>query len=161
MEPRMDMSEIAAWWGATVATLVLMWDVFKWRNDGPKLGIRLSPNMKVFGDPLREDKTWITVTVSNNGSRATTIKSIGMEYYTGAIAKLRNKVDQAAIFPRTNDEHPLPVVLYPGQEWIGLVPQYRDDEDLNIEKLAKKGWFIIWLSVSHKVKPIQTRLQFR
>lgn len=157
----MELSEIAAWWGATVATLVFAWDVFKWRNEGPKLDVRLAPNMKVFGDPLRENQTWITVTVSNNGSRATTLKSIGMEYCTGSIARLRNKVDQAAMFPRTNDELPLPIVLHPGQEWIGLVPQYRDDKDLNIEKLAKQGWFSIWLSVSHKKKPIQTRLKFK
>ncbi|MFW1369052.1 hypothetical protein ACEWAA_22475 [Vibrio parahaemolyticus] len=70
----MSISEIAAWWGAIVASIVLIWDVYKWKTDGPKLNVLLAPNMKTFGDPERDDMTWVSITVTNVGSRPTTLK---------------------------------------------------------------------------------------
>jgi hypothetical protein len=53
----MTSTEIAAWWGAIIASIVLLWDIYKWKTRGPKLVMRLSPNIQVWGDPSREGKT--------------------------------------------------------------------------------------------------------
>ena len=51
----MEASEIAAWWGATIATLVLLWDIFKWKRAGPVVTISASPNMTIVGGVPHEE----------------------------------------------------------------------------------------------------------
>ncbi len=154
----MTSTEIAAWWGAIIASVVLLWDVYKWKTQGPKLVMRLSPNMLVYGDPLRENKTWVSVKVSNNGDRPATIKGVGMEYYTNWMKRLQNHAEKAAIFPNPNDGFPLPRVLNPGDEWCGLIPQKRIDKEMDLEEMSQTGHLMIWLSRSDRQKALRKRL---
>jgi hypothetical protein len=154
----MISTDIAAWWGAIVASLVLFWDVYKWKTQGPQLVMRLSPNIVVMGDPLREGKTWVMVTVSNIGDRPTTIKGVGMEHYTNWFGRLRHRVAKAAVFLNPNDGFPLPRLLNPGDEWVGLIPQERQDKGIDLEEMSRNGHLIIWLSQSHKVQAKRKRL---
>jgi len=39
-------SDFAAWWGAILATVVLLWDIFKWRATRVRLRITAQPNMQ-------------------------------------------------------------------------------------------------------------------
>ena len=78
--------------------------------------MRLSPNMQVWGDLSREGKTWVSVTVSNIGDCPTTIKGVGMAYYSTWLKRLQNRAEKAAVFPNPNDDLPLPRVLNPGDE---------------------------------------------
>lgn len=154
----MSSTGFAAWWGATVASLVLLWDVYKWIVEGPRLIMRLVPNMQVWGDPSREGKTWVSVTVSNVGTRPTTIKGVGMEFYANCFSRLRNRAEKAAVFPNPSDNFPLPRVLNPGEEWLGLIPQERLDKGINLEEMSRTGHLMIWLSQSHKHRAIRKRL---
>ena len=154
----MTPSVIAAWWGAIIASIVLLWDVYKWNTQGPKLVMRLSPNMLVVGDSLREGETWVSITVSNIGDRPTTIKGVGMEYYSGWLNRFRNSAEKAAVFPNPNDGFPLPRVLNPGDEWIGLIPQKRIDREINLEEMAQMGHLMIWLSRSDRQRTLRKRL---
>ncbi|MBI3810842.1 MAG: hypothetical protein HY283_01355 [Nitrospirae bacterium] len=142
----MGSTDIAAWWGAVVASLVLFWDVYKWKAEGPRLTMRLSPNMNIFGDPLREGKKWVTVTVSNIGNRPTTIKSVGMEYHSNWLNRLRNRAEKAVVYTNPNDHFPLPRLLNPGDEWVGLIPQERLDKWVDLEDMSRTGHVMIWLS---------------
>ena len=153
-------SDLAAWWGAVVATIVFGWDIYKWRSDGPHVALELSPNMIVIGDPAREGKKWVSVTITNTGTRPTTLKGIGLEHYANPTRRLRGKTEMAAVFPNPNDHHPLPRMLNPGEEWRGLIPQERPDKGLSLKEMANQGHLLIWASVSHKKKPIKTRLTF-
>lgn len=154
----MNTTDIAAWWGAALASLVLVWDMYKWKTQGPRLIMRLSPNMQVWGDPLREGKTWVSVTVSNVGDRPTTIKGVGMEYYTNWFRRLRNRAEKAVVFPNPSDGFPLPRVLNPGDEWLGLIPQERLDKEIDLEEMSRSGHLIIWLTQSHTQKAMRKRL---
>lgn len=71
----MKPTEIAAWWGAGIATLILFWDIYKWIISGPKFSFRVSSNMKFFGDLKRDDQTYVTIRATNKGDRPTTISS--------------------------------------------------------------------------------------
>ena len=156
----LSTTDIVAWWGAIVASLLLFWDVYKWMVEGPRLTIRLSPNMKVLGDPSCEGKTWVSVTVSNIGTRPTTIKNVGMEYYSNWISRLRSRAEKAAVFPNPSDGFPLPRVLNPGEEWLGLIPQARLDKGVDLEKMSRTGHLMILLSQSHTKRAIRKRLIF-
>lgn len=154
----MSSTEIAAWWGATIASAVLLWDIYKWKKQGPRLVMRISPNMQVWGDPSREGKTWVSVTVSNVGDRPTTIKGVGMEYYTGWLTRLRNRAKTAAVFPNPSDGFPLPRILNPGDEWCGLIPQQRIDKNMDMEAMSQSGHLMIWLSRSDRQRSLRQRL---
>jgi hypothetical protein len=158
MMQSMNTTDIVAWWGAIVASLVLLWDVYKWMAEGPRLTMRLSPNMRVLGDPSREGKIWVSVTVTNVGNRPTTIKVVGMEYYANWFSWLRNRAEKAAVFPNPSDSFPLPRVLKPGEEWLGLIPQERTDMEISLEEMSRTGRLMIWLSQSHKQRAIRKRL---
>lgn len=151
----MDQLTFIAWWGAIVSTVVFVWDIYKWKTDGAKLNVQLAPNMQSIGDPRRDGITWVSITVTNIGSRPCTIKSVGMWYYKNHHNFIRHKPDLAAIFPNPNDSLPLPRVLNPGEEWIGLVPQDRLFE--GIERKASER-MTIWLSHSQSNKPIRKLL---
>ena len=155
-----SLSDLAAWWGAVVATIVLGWDVYKWKMDGPKLTMRVSPNMLVVGDPTREGKKWVSVTITNVGNRPTTLKGIGIEHYDSLLNRLRRQTKLAAVFPNPSDKHPLPRILNPGDEWCGLIPQERVDKGLSLEEMAKNGYLMISASHSHTQKSTQVRLVF-
>ena len=154
----MTSTEVAAWWGAIVASVVLLWDIYKWKTQGPKLTMRVAPNMQVWGDPSREGITWVSVTVSNIGDRPTTIKGVGMEYYTGWWKRIRNDAETAAVFPNPNTGFPLPRVLNPGDEWQGLIPQKRIDKNMDMEQMSRSGHLMIWLSRSDKQWALRKRL---
>jgi hypothetical protein len=114
--------------------------------------------MLVYGDPSREGKTWVSVTVSNNGDRPATIKGIGMEYYTNWMKRFQNRAEKAAIFPNPNEGFPLPRVLNPGEEWSGLIPQKRVDKEMDLEEMSQTGHLMIWLSRSDRQKALRKRL---
>jgi len=40
----MKITELAAWWGAIIATLMLLWDMYKWVRSGPIINVSVSPN---------------------------------------------------------------------------------------------------------------------
>ena len=141
-----------------VATVVLAWDVYKWLTQGPKLTMQVSGNMIVIGDPVREGKKWVSVTISNIGDRPTTLKGIGLKYYKSLFDRIRDKCALAAVFPNPNDNFPLPRVINPGEEWTGLVPQEREDKHISLSEMAKQGHLLIWASQSHTSKENKKRL---
>ena len=154
----MTSTEIAAWWGALVASAVLLWDIYKWKMQGPKLVLRLLPNSLVVGDASLEDKTWVSVTVTNVGSQPTMIKSIGMLYFSSYLRRLRKQSEKAAVFPNPNQRDPLPRRLEPGDEWRGLIPQTRLDKDIDLESLSQTGHLMIWVDRSDRLQSLQKRL---
>ena len=73
--------EIVARWGAIIATLVLLWDIYKWKTSGPKLRLRIIGNMKTINIPSSEGITFISVRVDNIGTVETTITNFYLVYY--------------------------------------------------------------------------------
>ena len=75
-------TEIAAWWGAAIATLVLGWDVDKHVRSGPRLRVRANPNMEIVGYEVKlglmetvlpKGTKLIHVDVTNVGDQPTTL----------------------------------------------------------------------------------------
>lgn len=64
---------IAAY-AAVVSTFVLGWDVYKWLTSGAKIDLSASAGMKIFGGPITDSKTYISITAWNVGDQPTTIK---------------------------------------------------------------------------------------
>ena len=88
-----EASIIAAWWGAIIASIVLLWDMFKWFNKGAKISINAIPNMRIVNDIESDldDKKIIFAEVFNMGEMPTTITHLALYQYKSRIKKMLNK----------------------------------------------------------------------
>ncbi len=150
----MNYTVIVAWWGAIIATIVLIWDVIKWHRNTAR--VRVTTKINVFYDdgeimaipgasdgPSGRLKEYIHVEVINVGTLPTTIMSI--------MAKKRFKSGEVGESGKAFKEHlgkPLPCVLKPGEVWSCRADQAR------LFGLPGDAPLKVIVDVSHKAKAI-------
>jgi len=137
---------IAAWWGAAVATLVFLWDIYKWRHRVANVEVTATANMKVHPNlPPTGNTTFILVVAVNRGGQQTTITHLAGEYFPTLWHKIFNRGAQR--FAILNTVGPgIPYVLPPGQRWSGLINQ-----DDMVKKFGASGRF--YCGVFHSMSP--------
>jgi hypothetical protein len=151
----MSATEVAAWWGAVAATLVIVWDVYKWATSGPRVRIRVEADRLMVGDPMREGETFITVRATNTGDRPTTLTNLGFSYYRSWWhRKLLRKPDSNAVVTLGGTPHQLPHKLEPGGVWDGAAIQ---DEEL--KKMAAHGYLEMVVYQSHTGRPKRAHVE--
>ncbi len=143
-------------YAAVVSTVVLVWDVVKWRMAGPRLRVTVQTRLVRLGNGQIDPTTYLGAQVTNCGDRPTTLMSFGaLTYKNDWLAFVQaNRPDLGLIFPGGPGVRTLPLVLEPGQQWQGLVPQ----ED--VESLTKSKCVMIAIYHSHSPKPVLTRVMF-
>jgi len=132
----MTASEIAAWWGAAIGSLVFLWDIYKWGKSGPQLEVSASPNMVTCGDlsATYGKGPFILVEVRNNGDRKTTITHcVGFCYSSRLRKMLRLRPEEEFIVPNPLPGK-VPHVLEPGERWMGMLEQNEE-----LIKMSKEG----------------------
>ena len=147
-------TEIVAWWGAILATVVFLWDIYKWKTAGAKLRVTVQPNMKTINIPQYEGKTVISANVVNYGDRPTTIKNLGYLWFKNSWNRIRRRPDKAFIIPNPSEAHKLPYELKQGNLWTGLAIQDKD-----VETMARDGLLYCVLYHTHNEKPVYRRLR--
>jgi len=148
----MEITYLAAWWGAIIATLLLVWDMYKWKRSGPIINVSASPNMETVGKIPNhlEGKKYISVEVTNTGDKKTTITHLVLFHYISLFQKLRRKKDKSffvatpALFPP-----PLPYVIEPGERWLGGIEQTS-----KLEEMSRNGYLYCGIYHSCGKKPI-------
>lgn len=152
---RLTASDWAAWWGAIVATAVLVWDVIKWRRSGPIIRMSVSGNMQTINmGPRFDGQTWIFASVVNGGARPTTLTNFSGVYYRSRLRRLlRLKPDQAFIVTSPEVSKPMPCTLSPGEKWDGVLLQTQQ-----VETWATDG--VLYVQVHHSVRqrPVMRRV---
>ena len=120
----MSASDIAAWWGASIATLVLLIDLIKWASSGARITVKATPNMQNLGVANRPDpETNIFVEAVNSGDKLTTITHLAAYHFKSRLHALLNRpMGQGAVID-TGTAQRLPFELAPGQRWVGLIDQ--------------------------------------
>jgi hypothetical protein len=119
----MSASDYAAWWGAVIATLVFLWELFKWSRSGPRVVVSATPNMsEVSGGELHKERS-IFVEAVNRGDQATVLTHlVGYVYRDWLHHLLRRKAQPFAVV--MNGMGPqLPYRLEPGARWTGGIDQ--------------------------------------
>jgi hypothetical protein len=141
----MKASDVAAWWGAGIATIVLFWDILKWSLDGPRLRIQISTNMIEVGNGSIGKIKHIYVKVFNLGNAPTTIESFcGFSPEKGK-TRFHTKTATHFLVPNPKMGRGLNYVLKPGEYWSGSVEQETLERDFNGRDL--------YLGVFHAFKP--------
>ncbi len=150
----MDRTGLIAGYAAVVATVVFLWDIYKWKRTGPRISFTASPDMQIYGDPTREGKMYISVRAANIRDKSTTITTLGLRWYKNWLYRLRRKPDVSAVISSPGfSGRQLPYVLQPGNIWDGLAIQ----EGVMKER-PKKGILIFELYSSHKKNPKRVRV---
>lgn len=144
-----------ALYGALVATVVLIWDVWKWAHEGPRLEMSASADMAVVkrsfwaGPPNRVVK----FAVYNKGDRATTLTTATYQVYDGWLAMLRRRPVQSFVVVELDPQ--LPHVLPPGEQWVSV-----SDQDDELSRLIKNKVVVaeVYTAASPR-KPMRMRLR--
>jgi hypothetical protein len=133
----LDLSVLAAWWGAGIATLLLVWDIFKWLTSGPRLVFTASADWVMVIHGLgKTDATYISLTAANRGHIPATLSHVGLLYYKSHVKRLLRQPNEKFVVtqPGANFSGDLPVVLRPGEVWQGGIIQ-----DEKIESMLSNG----------------------
>lgn len=126
-------SDYAAWWGAIVASLALIWNIVVAIRTGPKIIVTATPNMQLYPPaPGEEDKSFIFVKAVNTGTSPTTITHFHGYQAKGRFDYFRKK-HKPFIVSNNGRFPPPPIKLGPGDEWVGIMDQ--DSEILSDELL--------------------------
>jgi hypothetical protein len=139
-------SDYAAWWGAIIASLALLWNVIVAVRAGAKMEISVTPNMEMYPpNPGQEGKTYIFLKAVNTGTSPTTITHFH-GYQANSRMEYFRKKHRPFIVGNNGYYKQLPVKLGPGEEWMGIVEQ--DEEFINGE--------LLYIGIIHnqKKKPI-------
>lgn len=117
-------SDYAAWWGAIIATLALIWNIVVALKAGARVELSVMPNMELHPPhPGQEGKTFIFVKAVNKGNASTTITHFcgyKAESYWG---RFRKKIKPFVVGSNGSYVSP-PIKLNPGEEWTGIVEQH-------------------------------------
>ena len=145
-------------YAAVVATAVAVWDVVKWKMQGPNLEVEVQSGMKLYGGGVPDERKFIVMRVTNRGDRPTTITNMGyLLYRDDFVARWsRRSATFAAIVPGPSEAQPLPYVLAPGVQWVGM-----GEQDAELAQMAKSGCLMCAVYHSHTNKPIMQQVVVR
>lgn len=152
-----QLTDVAAWWGAGVATVVLLWDIYKWLMTGARLRLTVSGNMEGYGHIallLNPNQTVVVVEIANVGDKKTTITHLFAYHYKNWWGRLfRQRAKTLVVQPDPALANPLPFALEPGARWLGAT--YQNQE---VEELSRNGHLLIGVLHSVSKKPVFQRL---
>jgi hypothetical protein len=154
--PDKSLTSFVAWWGAIVATLVFLWDIYKWAKSGPSIVVSAQPNMKTsVGAPQNLSGTnYVVVEAVNKGNKKTTITQLVSYHYSSIIKRILKKPSATFIVPDTGLAQRLPHVLEPGERWMGIIEQSKD-----LEKMTGQGYLYCGIYHALKARPVLQRVR--
>lgn len=150
-----NSSVIAAWWGAIIASIVFLWDIFKWATQGPQIVVNAKPNMHRVNQiqGKLEEENLIFVEAINRGSLPSTITHLAIYQYESKLKKILNKPKTQGVVLQQDTGIQLPYLLGPGAQWSGMINQ----DDLT-EKWGTEGLIYCGVIHSARKKPVLTKV---
>src|SRR5574337_775908 len=157
--------------GASVGSVVVAASAFvlelrRWFDEGVKLSMTIMPDAQLFGGGVRDDTTYLAITVANRGTAATTITHMPLYNYpvynypdrlSLFLSKLPRALFKRPRFVRRwRNKHgpqtfivntvrmPPPHVLEPGRNWHGMAAHTPE-----IEKMIQDARLFVGVVGSH------------
>lgn len=149
-------TNFVAWWGAVVATLLLVWDIAKWIRTGPIVRSRIQLNtLYPDGRALKVEKTehgkskkiasYCHIELVNVGSIPTTVMGISASHMD---PKKQGQMSWSGQRFTPHHGKTLPQVIPPGEVW-----SCRFEMD-DMKRLSERGKPYIEVHLSHKKKTL-------
>ena len=155
----MSINDIVAWWGAIVATLVLIWDVYKWKRSGPVLRVTARPNMRSMDE--NSEGVYIIIEVSNIGDKSTTLTGLVGVCYKSRLAVFLRKPNYSFVVTNTIFRKTLPFLLIPGDRWMGGIDQRNLEKGIKEEGIKKISYLYCGVNDSSKSKSTLVRVKLK
>ncbi len=159
-----QLTVVAAWWGAITGSATLLFEFFKYIRGGPRLSVKVLPGMRLAGDFSHEfgsgcgweDWPLIRIDAVNQGNSPTTVKLVAIHFFRSRIHKLLGKPIGREFCQALPIGPPLPILLAPGEEWVGM---FRHDELMELEKfkIARHIYFTVEDNQSEKPRYVKLR----
>lgn len=150
---QLNASEVAAWWGAGVATLVFVWNLITAWRSGPRVKVRVSTDWHMRPSTEPEDPPYIHVRVINNGDQTTTIEALVGRYYSSRLARWLRKKNQQFSVP-TPVGCTIPHELAPGTRWTALALQ-----ESILADVPHRGLVYIGVAHSQAKRPVLKKVE--
>jgi hypothetical protein len=150
-------TNVLAWWGAIVATLVLLWDIRKWHKEGVRLSARIEGIDVPAGEGVRCE-------ICNRGGKATTIREVMLvtlqeEWWLRLLGMSKSIRNLSASAPEIN----LPFLLVPGAAWSGtyFFPKKESHPvgNENYSELLERGRLYYKVRFSHSNRCVRGRVK--
>lgn len=151
----MTLTDYAAWWAAIIATGLLVWDIYKWVCTGPKIALKVRPDMRTMSHNELDGKRLFLFEVANKGDRPTTLTKLMFFYYQGIWRYIRRNA-QYYYIKNPALQHNLPHKLEVGETWEGAA-LYSDEHDA----MVKNGHLYAALFCSQRDRPVMRRVRPR
>ena len=151
-----EQIDYVAWWGAIIATLVLIWDLFKWLRSGANITVRhrlntyypdgrLIKKEKVKNGESIELAKYCHIELINKGTLPTTIMDILASHTKGKDGVITTSTNQR-FTPHFGKK--IPSVINSGEVWSCRIEM--DD----LYRLKEQGSPYIEVHLSHRKKPV-------
>ena len=149
------VTTVLAIYGAFVASIGGIWNIYQWWSRGPKLSGYSGINMMILNDPSRNpDQMYVTFNIANRGTADTYITNIGFFGYDSVVAYWRGRPSFTAVVVHSMPACPLPGPLPVGGEWRSMMIQDDKVENLTRSKIACFALFHTFSS-----KPFRVRIR--
>jgi hypothetical protein len=149
----MTLTDYAAWWGAVIATAVLVWDIYKWASTGAKIVLTVLPNRFTMGDDRLDGQRLFLFEATNKGDRPTTLGKLMFVHYSGVWQFIRRKPTYYYI-KNPGFQHNFPHKLDVGDVWQGSA--FHTDES---DTMMRKGYLYAALFCSDRSRPVVVRVR--
>lgn len=139
-------SDVAAWYGAAIGTIVLIWDVIKWLSDGPSLRVKIQHTQGLE----------LSIFISNTGNQPATIESVKLLCFSRFNFPFNHEINLGNSFGLSGNEGFPPLKLNPGEHWeanMGVRSRIPPITECWIKT-------VIIIQESHKTKPHHYDLNF-
>ena len=152
----MSATDIAAWWGAVIATLALVWNIFTWIRSGPRFVAKVE-----WIDYLKPASVRFTIT--NRGQQPATIKEVHLTDLPKFIPSKSLNQDCRLFHPGSREEYHgiFPRLLAPGvvdQQTFEIDPGSEELRDNPIAELFASGKLFYLIKVSNSDVPLHGRV---
>ena len=156
----MTLTDALALWGGITGTIAIVWEIFTWLNNGPRIVLNVRENMRISGDENLEGKKLITIQATNIGDRPTTLQKLGFTYYANwwSLVLLSwlfgPPVHYLIKNPGLDPGRKLPLRLDVGDVWDAFTFQTSE-----MDKMLAGGVVYAFLYASHRRNPIRVRIK--
>lgn len=154
----MTSTDFVAWWGATIATFVAIWDIVKWKRSGAKVVVSATPHMQEHGPGADPSRLYIFVAAVNTGGAPATLTHCVGYWYSNWFKMVARKPDNSfVVVNNAGLGAQLPHEVSIGQQWTGGIDQHQVEE----KNWHKSGHFCVGVVRAGKKRPVLARVKFR
>jgi hypothetical protein len=157
-------TDIIAIYAAVVATGVLLWDVYKWRQtERVRLVGRIMADARLAGPGFSDTgERWISLTVDNRGHLTCTVTHFFVVSYANWFQDWRSRsVFNAIVNTVGTRGNNVPHLLEPGRSFVGMALQTSEIEQRSRDER-------LYIAIHHsrsdrmvrvRIRPLQTKTQ--